>query len=306
MSEKIKTKSNLVIAISDAHFGHESCLYETYWHTIEKLCDEIETLENRYEWNKVFLCVVGDVVSGTQIYRNQYLESHVQKNEDVISFGSYLLHRTIKMIEETVGNTIQIFIVVGTHEGLMRAIPHNFAIGIARRLSAYNYSVRYASKYFILNLASGFDLEKYQILFYHGYGGADYSSASPSLIRELTTVHSQLSTQRGLIIQRFCVGHSHWLEIGRAVLGIRYDCLGGFMRWDKKISNRESGVLYYTYTEDGEFDVKGVSGLKFQIEESAQQGLHSLNMRYVAEQLHDAYEFEIECGILHPEQEDEK
>ncbi len=306
MAEKQKIRANLTISLSDAHFGHESCLYETFWHTIEKICDNIEDLNSRYEWNKVFLSIVGDIVSGTQIYRNQYLESHLNKNEDVISFGSYLVHRVIDMLTEVVGIPVNVFIVVGTHEGLMRAIPHNFAIGIARRLAAYGHNVRYASKYFILNLASGFDLDKYNVLFYHGYGGADYSSASPSLVREMTTVHSQLATQKQIIIQRFCIGHSHWLEIGRCVMGIRFDCLGGFMRWDKKISNRESGMLYYLYDEKGEFEVRGVSGQKYQIEESDQQGLHILNMRYVAEQLQEAYDFEISCGILRAKENDEK
>ncbi len=297
MSEKMK--ANLCICVSDTHWGHEDCLYETYWHTVDKLCNELEYLSATYDLQNVYLATVGDLVSGTQVFRNQYLQSHLQKNEDIISFASFILHKTLLKLEKAVKMPVKTFIVVGTHEGLMRAFAHNFAIGVARRLASYDdHIVRYASKYYILDLAKGIHENDYYVLFYHGYGHADYSSASPSLVREMTTVHSQLSAQKGIIIQRFCIGHSHWLEVGRSVLGIRFDCLGGFQRWEKKISNREAGVIYYLYKDDGDFDARGISGLKMQIEESDQQGLHSLNMIHVAEILQEAYKFEIDQGIL--------
>jgi hypothetical protein len=304
MAKKVKTVkskkkiANLTICISDAHWGHESCLYETFWDSIDRICNDLKFLKRRYDWNTVKICCVGDMVSGTHVYRNQYLESHLNKNEDILTFAGYMLYKVIKRIEDATGMNVLCYVVTGTHEGLMRAFPHNFGLGLSRRLSAYGKRTRYASKYFVLDLAKGFSKPEYNVLFFHGFGGADYSSASPSLIRELTTTHSQFAVQFNKIIQRFCIGHSHWLEINRAVLGIRFDCLGGYMRWDKKISNRESGMLYYIYTEDGLFDVKGISSQAKQLEESSKQGLHALNMRYVADILLEAYQHELDLGIL--------
>lgn len=298
MSEERKKKANLIIAISDTHFGHESCFYDTFWYCMDKLCEEIEMLKNRYDFNKVILATVGDIVSGTQVYRNQYLESHLHKNEDIITFAAYMYHMVADIIADATGFDVEIHVVTGTHEGLMRAFPHNFGLGVSRRLASYGYNCRYHSKSYTLNFAKGFKLPPFHVLFYHGYGHADYSSASPSLVREMTTVQSQFSTQRNKIIRRFVIGHSHWLEIGRSVLGIRFDCLGGFMRWDKKVSNRDSGFAYYTFTEEGEFDVKGILGLKQQIIEEQNQGLHGKNMLYVAQTLNNAYEYELDLGIL--------
>lgn len=293
-----KIKSNLTMLISDLHLGHENCLYNTYWYTIDKMVKEIKMLNNRYDWNEIYLVVNGDLVSGTMIYRNQYLQNSLNKNEDVILFGSHILHLTINKLEEALGKKMKIFIITGTHEGAMKTLPHNFSIAIARRLGSYGHIVRYASNYLILNIANGLSKEEYNILGFHGWGSADYSSVTPSLVRELTRVHSQLSTEKGIIIQRFVVSHTHWLTIGHNVLGIKIDVTGGFQKWDRKISWRESGMLYYTYDEKEDFDVKGLSGLKKQLIEADSQRLHTNNMRYISDKLEEAIDHEIKIGLL--------
>lgn len=291
-------EANLCIGLSDLHFGSENCLYQTLDYTVGKMCKEIDMLNQRYNFNNVFICWVGDIVSGSHIYRNQFLESHMQKNEDIITFGAYMLHNIIRRLEDVLNIPTKNFIVVGTHEGLRKPLPHNYALGVARRLAQYGTEVKYGSKYYIVNIASGISKEPYNTLIYHGFGHSDYSSASPTLIRDLTGFHSQLATRKGIIVNRFLIGHSHHLEPNRTVIGIRFDCLGGFQKWPLKLSQHESGMLYYIYTEEDGCEVKALSGLKKQMEEEQDQGLHITNMRYVADMLLEAYDFELEKGIL--------
>ncbi len=144
----------------------------------------------------------------------------------------------------------------------------------------------------------GFDLPDYNVCAFHSWGNADYSSASPSVIREMTRAHSQFATYKNIIIQRFLCAHTHWLEIDRSVMGIRFDVTGGYQRWDKRISFRESGLLYYIYDENGIFEVKKVSGMKYQLNEQGGQDMHTKNMRFVADIMDDGIRYEIDIGLL--------
>lgn len=290
-------KVNVCIGLSDIHFGNENCLFDTLNYCIDKLIKEIELIKERYEINKVFLILNGDLVSGTFVYRNQYLENQVQKNESIILGGAYLIHEIIERIEDLVGFQIKGFIVRGNHEGYYTPHQENFTLGISRRLNSYGHDIRYVSNHLILNIAHGFEKSTYNVCAFHGWGSADYSSASPSVIREMTRAHSQLATYKRIIIDRFLLGHTHWIEVDRSVLGIRFDVLGGFQTWDKTISNRESGLLYYLFDENGEFQVRKVSGLKKQLEEE-NQNLNTKNLRYVADLLDKGIKFEIEKGLL--------
>jgi len=107
-----------------------------------------------------------------------------------------------------------------------------------------------------------------------------------------------MATYQRIIIDRFLVGHTHWLEIDRNVLGITVDVTGGFQLWEKTVSIRESGLVYYTIDEDGNFTVNKVSGLRKQIEEGKSQQLNTNNLRYVADLIDEGIQFEIDIGLL--------
>jgi len=293
-----KKKINLTIGLSDLHFGHSNCLYETLQYCVDELVKKINLLKLEYELNKVFLILNGDVVSGTFVYRNQYLESQVQKNESIILGGAYLVYIIIKKIEEATKIPTKTFITIGNHEGWFKPHPENFSLGIARRLVSYGIDCRYVSSYLILNIGYGFENIEYNLCALHSWGGADYSAISPSVIRELTRAHSQMATYQRIIIDRFLVGHTHWLEIDRNVLGITVDVTGGFQLWEKTVSIRESGLVYYTIDEDGNFTVNKVSGLRKQIEEGKSQQLNTNNLRYVADLIDEGIQFEIDIGLL--------
>lgn len=295
MNEK-KKKINICIGLSDIHFGHENCLYKTLQSCIDKLCDQLVDLK-RHDINNVFLLLNGDIVSGTFVYRNQYLESQVQKNETIILAGAYLVHTIIKQIEKVLEKDLKIYITTGNHEGFYNPHPENFSVAISRRLCSYGHNCRYASNHLILNIGYGFK-NKYNVAVFHSWGSADYSSASPSVVREMTRAHSQLSTYKGIIINRFLLGHTHWLEVDRSVLGIRFDVTGGFQRWDKTISQRESGMLYYIIDEDMHFEVRKISGLEQQLEEEEGQGLNTKNLRFVADLVEDGIQHELKIGLL--------
>lgn len=295
--EEKKKKINICIGLSDLHFGHENCLYETLQYCIDKLIGELEEIKDKHEINELFLILNGDVVSGTFVYRNQYLESQVQKNETILLGGAYLVYTIVNKIEEAMGMQIKIFMTIGTHEGWYKSHPENFTVGISRRLISYGLDSRYVSEYLILNIAHGLGIDNYNVCAFHSWGSADYSAASPSVIRELTRAHSQLSTHRGIIINRFLLGHTHWLEVDRNVLGVCFDVTGGFQKW-KTVSIRECGLLYYIIDEEGNFEVNKVSGLKKQLEEEKSQNLNTKNSRYVANLIDEGIKHEIDIGLL--------
>lgn len=292
-----KTTANLTIGISDLHLGHENFLCKTYWHTIDKLVNEISMLNSRYEWKNIFLITNGDVISGKFVYRNQHIQSHLQKDHDMIMYGSYILHLTVEKLERVLEKSIKIYIVIGNHEGKANQ-AHNFSVSIAHRLKAYGHNTLYASRYLIKNIADGFNVPDFNICAYHSFGNADYSSQSPSAIREFTRWHSQLAMYKRVIIQRFLVSHTHLLEYGRDVLGIIFDSLGGFMLWEKRMSFRKSGLIYYIFDENEEFSVRGVSGVHKQIKEMENKYLNIDNMKYVSDKMREAIQFEIELGLL--------
>jgi len=298
IKEENKKKVNICIGLSDLHIGNENCLFETLQYCIDKLIDELDDVNNEYDINEVYLILNGDVVSGSFVYRNQYLENQIQKNESVILTGAFLLHEIIEEIEEMIEKSVKVFMTIGNHEGSYTPHPENFVVGISRRLCSYGHDSRYASGYLILNIAHNLGIGNYNVCAFHSWGGADYSSASPSVIREMTRAHSQLAIYKGIIIQRFLLGHTHWLEVDRSVLGIRFDVTGGFQKWDKTISNRESGLLYYMIDEEGEFEVNKISGLKKQLEEERGQDLHTKNSRYIADLIDSGMKYEIKIGLL--------
>lgn len=290
-------KINITIGLSDLHFGNENCLYETLHNCIDELINKLEKLKNTHKINNVFLILNGDIVSGTFVYRNQYLESQVQKNETIILGGSYLVYTIVKKIEEIIEIPIKIFITIGTHEGWFKPHPENFSVGISRRLVSYGLDCRYVSSHLILNIAHGFENE-YIVCAFHSWGSADYSAVSPSVIRELTRAHSQMATLRRIIIDRFLVSHTHWLEIDRNVLGITVDVTGGFQKWGKTVSTRETGLVYYIVDEDGNFEVNKISGMKFQIQEEKSQNLNNKNLRHVYQLIDEGIKHEIDIGLL--------
>ena len=98
MVEITKKKINIGIGISDIHFGHENCLYETYEKCIDDLIANIEELKEKNEIKNIIIILNGDIVSVTFVYRNQYLESQVQKNETILLGGAYLIHKTLKRL----------------------------------------------------------------------------------------------------------------------------------------------------------------------------------------------------------------
>lgn len=292
--------------MSDLHLGHENTLYETFWYVVDRLIGEIELQKIRYDINKIFLIIVGDMVSGTGVYRNQYLQNTIDKNEAIISLGAYFIHLVIEKLEQKFGIEIETYIVLGNHEGSKKPMASNFPLAIQKRLSAYYHFARYVSIHVILNIARDLCDKEFNLCAYHGYGGADYNATSPSLVRELTRFHSQCATEKGIIINRFVHGHVHWLQIGHSVLGIVIDSLGGFQGWEQKMSWRESGLILYVINEDYELDVRGISGLKMQLEEKDNQRLHWDNMRYVASLIEDSISYELDIGILQPRQEGER
>lgn len=293
-------KATLTIGISDIHFGHENCFYETFWRVIEKLIKRIEKIKRDHDLQNVFIIFNGDIVSGTFVYRNQYLENQVQKDASIITGGAYLLHLVVEQIEKAVGCHVYVFMNRGNHEGWHSPHKENFTEQISSRLNQYGHDCRYSGNKMILNIAYGLDKmeEDYIICAFHSWGGADYSSASPSVIRELTRAHSQYAINKGFIIQRFMLGHTHWLEVDREVLGIKFDVLGGFQRWDKTISTRPSGIVYYILDEDGEFIVRKIEDRKTQWKEKDEQNLNRKNLAYVSQLINDSVEFEIKLGIL--------
>jgi hypothetical protein len=264
---------------------------------VNKLIENLEFEKEKYNIENVFIVLNGDIVSGRMIYRNQYIESHLQKNESIIMFGSYLIHKTIDKITKKLDKPPQVFIIAGNHEIGRRPQPQNFSVAISRRLNTYGHYTKYKGMRNILNIAKDLGVPEYNLCSFHGWGGSDYTSASYSMIRDMTAFQTQKAMYENIIIHRFLVSHTHWLEVGRSALGVEFDVLGGFQLWKQKNAIRPSGLIYYVYTEDG-IKANCIKGIRKQIEEIKSKRLNTNNMIFVAQTMQDAFDFECDKGLI--------
>ncbi|RLF21748.1 MAG: hypothetical protein DRN15_10635 [Thermoprotei archaeon] len=234
-------EATLCLVLSDTHFGHEDFLPETYLSTVETLKKVLYAVRKLFKVRAFRVVLNGDIVSGREVYRLQYLANLLPKGHWQVFLAEIMLKDLFESISRIV-SLDSIFLIKGTHESQ----AENYLLYLKRTLKGNGYHAVYSGKSLVLNIAD--PIGKYNVLFTHGRGRSDYYPVSLSMIRDLWKALNQHKLLK-IPIERCCMGHTHWLTVNLELEGLTLDVTGGFQRWKHTESQRPCGMILYLCTE---------------------------------------------------------
>ncbi len=231
----------LCLVLSDTHFGHEDFLPETYLSTVETLKRVLSVIKKLFKIRALRVVLNGDIVSGREVYRLQYLANLLPKGH----WQVFLAEIMLKDLFEDIGRIVDIdsvYLIKGTHESQ----AENYLLYLKRTLKGNGYHAVYSGKSLVLNIAD--PVGTYNVLFTHGRGRSDYYPVSLAMIRDLWKALNQHKLMK-IPIERCCMGHTHWLTVNLELEGLTLDVTGAFQRWKHSESQRPCGMILYLCTE---------------------------------------------------------
>lgn len=231
-------KCTLTLVISDTHFGDCNVLLNSYWSAVDNLLEIMKIIRSKFDIVNFKVVLNGDIVSGRGVYRYQVFRNLLQRGHWQVFLAEKILKETFAKIN-ILSSINDIYMIKGTHEALEEAY-----ILYLKRLFP---GAKYLSKHGIINIAES--LGKYNVLFTHGRGASYYYPISYQQIREIWKVIAQY-LQSKILIERSCVGHTHWLSPNLELEGTVVDISGGFQKWEYTIQQRACGFILYLYYDD--------------------------------------------------------
>jgi len=240
LPDKEDQNCTLTVVISDIHVGDANHLPDTYWSTIENLKEVLKFIKGKYKIKNIYFVLNGDIVSGRNVYKYQELNNLLQRGHWQVFMAEYVVKKTIKEIEKTIGKEIdRIYLVRGTHENL----ANNFILYLKRMFGDKTW---YLSHGGVVNIAGS--LGEYNVFFTHGYGNSRTCPVPSNLLSDVLSKVDDYKFNNNIHIDRICTGHTHWLTSSILYGNIYWDITGGFMKWEKTLSHRAPGILLYIYS----------------------------------------------------------
>lgn len=271
-----KLEATLTLVLSDTHVGDSDFLPKTFTSCIEETKRVVEALANHFLIRNFILILNGDIVSGRQVYRYQYLRNLVQRGHWQIELGAQLIRELVETLN-SVCPINKTFVLKGNHEGL----GENYMI----YLTNYLPNTWYAGHYKVINIAH--PIGNYNVLFTHGFSNSDYYPVPYAVVRDCWKAFNQFRS-KGIWIEEICTGHTHWLQPRLYLEGLTFNVTGGFQRWEKTISQRPSGVLLFVHVA-GETSVTGIKpDPTIQSKEEGASDLEFTNLEFYSRKLRDA------------------
>jgi len=229
----------LTICISDLHLGHSGFLVETYFSTINKLLEYLNSIKKIANIRKLTIILNGDIISGNFVYKNQEFENVINKWNLQIEFCCRMLTKLFNEISK-IAKIDEIIFLNGNHEdNVIEAHTMHLCNAISEK-----YNSKYAGNVILYDI--GEPLGHYNVMFSHGRGYSEYTPVPPSVIRDFFKMINQYMKE-GISVERVCLGHTHWLTIGYEMDGVVFDVCGGFQKWGKTLAQRPSGFLMYVF-----------------------------------------------------------
>ncbi len=225
-----KKNITVTVVISDLHIGDSNFLYNTWKSTIGNLYVFLKYLKKEFKIKKFNIVFNGDIVSGREIFRSQELQNIIQRGHWQVFAAEIIL----KDFLEEVNNILEIdtcYFVKGTHED----IATNLMLLLKRM---FKDKAKYLSRGGIIPI--GIKNELYMFVT-HGFGSSDYYPVSLACIRDVTRSVSQYRS-KGYNVIRVVTSHSHWLT-PEMYYDVKWSVTGGFQKWEKKFSQRPSGII---------------------------------------------------------------
>lgn len=271
LSKNNNKDCTLTIVISDLHIGDANHLPDTYWSTIANLLEILKFIKENYNIKELYLVLNGDIVSGRDVYKFQELRNLLERGHWQVFMAEYIIRKTIEDIERATNSKItKIYLTRGTHE----ALANNFILYLKRIIGD---KTRYLSHGGIVNIAG--NLGEYYVLFTHGIGGSRITPI-PSILQ--TDVFSKIDEYRrnNFHIERVCTSHTHWLTSSIFFDGVFWDVTGGFMKWEKTLSNRIPGIIVYFYNDGEVSSIPVTPDMEVYRAELNDPGLEYKNLKY--------------------------
>jgi hypothetical protein len=176
----------------------------------------------------------------------------------------------------------EVVIVKGNHE----LQEENYSLYLRKAL--HRNSV-YASRSIVKDI--GNPVGHYNVLFTHGSGSSQYYPVPYSVIRDLWKILSDYK-YRDIIVERCCIGHCHWLNLGLEVEGFIVDEIGGFQKWEYTIHQRPCGMILYFFSRGECFPIAIRPDPEVESKEKSYPALEYKNLAYCAKMLMEHLETE--------------
>jgi len=267
----------LTLVFSDLHVGDSDFLPDTYYNCVSKLLHILEVLKKKFNIVKFILIGNGDLVSGREVYKYQFLRNLLPRGHWQVFTVEIILKELVDKINSIVPVS-SIYLCKGTHE----SVSENYLLYLKKALLSLDIDAHYLSHAKVLNIAE--PISKYNVLFTHGYGRSDYYPVSYAMIRDLWKTISQFRTKK-IPIERICLGHSHWLTTNLLLEGLLIDVTGGFQRWEHTISQRPSGMLLYLYCNNEVSAIPIRPDSDVEDKEKSETALEYKNMKFYGQML---------------------
>jgi len=156
----------------------------------------VDTLSKRFNIKNFNIVLNGDMVSGREVYRYQYLRNIIQRGHWQVELAAHLTRELVNKVGRTIPVN-KIFVIKGNHENRAENYPIY--------LTHYLPNVWYAGHNKVLNIA--YPIGNYNVLFTHGFGGNSYYPVSLSLVRDCWKAMAQYRL-KNIQIEEIACGHS--------------------------------------------------------------------------------------------------
>lgn len=217
----------VVFATADWHVGDPRFLYRTILSTFLQA-------KERLQGEQPTCVVVGDLLTGCGVYRNQELEV-AHENYQVL-VGAWLLHELTRLL-----GVARWYVLQGNHDRGRNGQSLTHELVLAAR-ALFGLDVHCPGDELLLSCGS-------TILFHHGFGASAHHPESASYRQEMALRCLELGG-KGVRVERVCHGHTHWLCVGQTYGPLIFDSLGGFQRFERAFLRRvprslPGGILYW-------------------------------------------------------------
>lgn len=239
LSHKAKD-ATLTLVISDLHIGDSNHLPETYWSTVSNAIEVIRNILGLYKVKKFNLVLNGDITNGVDVYRNQEFNNLIQRPHWQVFATEMVIKDTIERFNE-VAKTDKIVLVKGTHDNM----GNNLAMYLKRLMTA---ETTYLSQGGIFDIGDK-NTGSYNLLFMHGYGYSNSNPVSYKMFNDARAV-IEMYSGKGIVVDRICTSHTHWLSSGFIVGNLYWDVTGGYQKWEGTINQRPAGFILYLYSNN--------------------------------------------------------
>jgi len=274
LEDKCSKKAVLTLVISDLHLGHSDFLPDTFYSAIETLKKILKILKKKFEIVDLKVVLNGDIVSGREVYPMQHLSNLLPRGHWQVFLAEIILKEVFDEISKIV-KISTIYMIKGTHENL----AENYILYLKRALQGNGYDVFYLSKGCTINIAC--PIGEYNVFFTHGKGRSDYYPVPLVMIREMWKIKAESEVP----IERFCMGHTHFLCPNLELEGIKIDVTGGFQRWEKSHCQRPCGMLLYLYFDKYCSVIPVRPNKEIEIKEKMSSALEYKNIKFYGEKL---------------------